>query len=278
MDDIALSLLFALGVIAEGILLCWHKNIDFKRLKGVFILTILVTIVTMIVSLFRAPANAGLASFLFIFVLYFSAAFAFFFRDEILPVINEGTILSFTIVFWFVAIENFSYFCIPFLFLTLFATAGTLVLTFTKIKIGFYSSVFFYGWFLVMSLFIGIMQAAYALNSNSLSIFDAFILGMFFLYLVSHSLYISTIITIPRSYSWPPNLSKYVSKWKKNVRCFADRYANLQISLPVALLIIFGEIGAFILNYYYQFVPFYLMAAVVILVVPQFVGALGKSY
>ena len=270
MDDITLSLLFALGVIAEGILLCYHKNIEFKRLKGVFILTI----VAMILSLCRFSPSAGLASFLFMFVIYFSAVSAFAFRDEILPVINEGTILSFTIVFWFVAIENFSYFLTPLLIFGLIATIGTLVLTFTKIKTGFYSSVFFYGWFLAMSLFIGIMQAAYVLANPSLSVFDAFILGMFFLYLIAHYLYFFTIFSIPRNPSGPLSISGYIRAWKRNVQCFTDKYSNLQISLPVALLIIVGEVGAFILNYYYNFAPFYLIAAVIMLLVPQSVPTL----
>jgi len=275
MDDITLSVLFALGVIAEGILLCCHKNINFNRLKGVFILTI----VAMIISLLRVPLDAGLGFFFFTFVLFFSGIFAFAFMEEMLPVINEGTVLSFTIVFWFVAFENLSYTCIPFFLIALIPTIGTLILTFTKIKIGFYSSVFFYGWFLAMSVFIGFMQAVYVLANASLSVFDAFALGMFFLYLIAHYLYFFIIFSIPRHPSGHISFSGYVRAWKRRVECFVEKYStNIQISLPVALLIIFGEVGAFILNYYYQFVPFYLMVAVTILIIPQLVGTLGKSY
>jgi len=262
--DITLIFLFTLGVIAEVILLCYHKKIDFGKLKWIFLLSL----AGVFLSFFKLPPDAGPEYFFLVFVLFFSIIFASAFRDKILPLIHEGTILSFTIVFWFVIMEYSSYFCIPFVAMGLLATLGTVILTFTKIRVGFFASVFFYGWFLFVLFFLGITQVWYILeDASAISPTDAFLLGMLFFYLIAHYLYIYLIISIP--FPWPWTFSRDLRSWKKDVQFFANKYSNHQISLPVALLVVIIEGGALLLNHIYNFVPFYFLILVFLVIIPQ---------
>ena len=261
-----LILLFTAGVIAEALLLSYRKEIDFGRLKGVFILSL----VLLFFSFFAGvDSDAGPEAYYIMFVIFFSIVFAITFRNEILPVINEGTILSFTIVFWFVLLENFNYFCIPLVAIAVIASIGTLVLAFTKIKIGFYSSVFFYGWFLIMSLFIGVMQVLYFfVDKPSISGIDAFVFGMLFLYLMANYIYIFMLISVP-PFPNPATFSKDIKNWKRDMQYFAVKYSKHQMPLPVSLLIIIIEGGTLLLNYLYNFIPLYFLVALFIVVPSQ---------
>lgn len=145
---------------------------------------------------------------------FFAFMFALFFKEDILPVINEKTLLSYSLTFWYAYLAIFykpTLFHNILLFLFLIPTGATLCIALIKYKLNFFWKLFFYSWFLIIVVSIGLFQFSY----HHLTIFfvssrlpwvgtvDCMLTGMAFLYLVVNATYIFELIPIPgKNQSW----------------------------------------------------------------------------
>lgn len=205
-----------------------------------------------------------LFSFLFLVV---NLAIAF--RKTILPTISEQTLLQLVIVFWYFLatrlgissiIHHWSH---PIYIVLFIPTAATLVVAFTPTILSSAAQLLLYVWYLIiiviMTAFHFKFRQLFNLTSSPLledvNAFECFTSGIVFTYLVSNSFYLLNLIPLPGKHE------SFANRWK-DVCAFAslliEKYADDQLKVWEACLILFLQGGLLALNYHYNVISDFL--------------------
>ena len=255
-ERLILILWFAVGVLAQAILLI-RNDWDWGKLALCF--------------------GAGLIGFIpgkheynyepllhiFISLCIFAVTFALAFKEDILPLITEKVLLSYSLIFWF---SFFSFFYKDsFVHKTLFCifllpSLATLFIVFIKLKLNFWAKLFFYSWFLIIIVSLGLFKFSF----GHLSLFfdthhtpwigtiDCLLTGMAFLYLAVNATYIWELIPIPgKNQSWENRMKQ----WHELTDLMTQRCDDQQPTHKQTILILVLQGGGLFLNYQYHLVP-----------------------
>ena len=213
----------------------------------------------------------------------FAFLFSWLFQKDVLPVVSERVLLSYTLMFWFA-------------FFTLFydgsenrrtvavlgaiPTALTLVVSIARPLLGAAVKVILYTWFLCIIVFVGLLEfpvnhlGIFLDPSNSpwLRPIDCITSGMAFLYLVVNVSYLYELVPIPnRSQSF----ASRIAEWHELTNLMTRRIDDDTPGYAQIALIIVGQGGLLFLIYRYQWVSTSLVIDV-LLVLPS-VLVLGRN-
>ncbi len=193
----------------------------------------------------------------------FSFSFASSFKDQILPVITDKILLSYTLVFWF---AFFTYYFngtkadLIILVLLLVPSLATVLVAFFRPKLGFAGKLVLYGWFLTTLVCIGLFQFPFrhltlflsGHNPPWLTPADALVSGMAFLYLAVNLAYIYLLIPIPaRSQSFENRMQE----WHQLTDQMTHRVLDDNPSRQQVILLVLLEGGALLLIHLFHWVP-----------------------
>lgn len=212
----------------------------------------------------------------FYFFICFSVGIAFIYKKEILPVINEAHILSLTILFWFIFLVYFysdAWYIKIFTVLALVPTIGTIFICFTTFKLKNWVKLFFYVWFLVMTIFIMISyfpfgNISFFWSQNLVILPDpitVFLSGLVFVILLSYIAYVFYLIPIPGKYQ---PIDDRIRECKLFARGLIQKYSDLQLVAKYVFLIIIIECAVLFINFYFYIIPNYLLISTILLFVP----------
>jgi len=198
---------FGLGVAAQAALLL-RNDWNWWKLGGCAVLGLMGMLPGKHEHLYQ-PLFHVLVSF-----SLFSVTFALTFSKDILPILSEAILLSYTLVFWF-AFYSFYYQGGPLqtvlLIVLLVPTIATLYIAFRKTQLTFLLKLILYTWFLIIIVCLGLFQFPY----SRLALFfeerqvpwitplDSLAAGMAFLFLLANATYVFYLIPIPgKNESW----------------------------------------------------------------------------
>jgi hypothetical protein len=192
---------------------------------------------------------------------FFAFMFAVQFKDDLLPVISEKLLLSYSLIFWF---AFFSYFykgtawSNALAALCLVPTAAVVYLAFLRPPLSFAWKLFLYTWFLCVVVSLGLFQFPF----QNLSLFlspekspwlnplDCIVAGMAFLYLAVNMAYLYELIPIPGKHqSWADRMRE----WHELTRLMTERCEDEPVH-RMGMLIIAGQSIALVLVYRFHWV------------------------
>ncbi len=265
-ERLTLIMWFGAGVLVQAILLI-RKDFNWLKFAG-----------CVGIALFgllpgKHEYHYTLLPHIFFCFCMFSFMFALFFKEDILPVVSEKVLLSYSIIFWF-SFFSFFYkdaFIHKFLFcLFLIPSLAAVVIAFIKIKLNFWGKLMFYTWFLVIVLSLGLFRFSF----SHLSLFfdsyhvpwigtiDCLLTGMAFLYLVVNATYIWELIPIPgKNQSWESRMKE----WHELTNLMTQRCEDQQPTHLQTILIIVLQGGGLFLDYIFHFIPAGVLINVLIL-------------
>lgn len=200
---------------------------------------------------------------IFFFFCIFSFVFAMSFKEDILPSISEKILLSYTLVFWY-SFFSFFYrgsFIHQFLFfMFLVPSMATVFIAYIKSTLNFWGKLFFYTWFLVIVISLGLFRFSFGHlslffnkhHSPLIGTADCLLTGMAFLYLVVNATYIWELIPIPGKHqSWENRMKE----WHELTNLMTQRCDDRQPTHLNTTLILLLQGGGLFINYQYQLVP-----------------------
>jgi len=194
---------------------------------------------------------------------FFSVTFAFIFKRDILPLISEAVLLSYTLVFWF---AFFAYYYhgdplqICLMIALLVPTVATLFIAFRKTKLGFALKLILYTWFLVITVCLGLLQFPF----SQLSLFfadrqvpwasplDSAAAGMAFMFLAANATYVFYLIPIPDKNE---SFEERMRHWHEFTDLMTQRFADAQLTFKQASAVLGLEGGALLANALYKWLP-----------------------
>jgi hypothetical protein len=201
----------------------------------------------------------------FLHVLFSMGLFAFMFalsfKDDLLPVISEKVLLSYSLIFWF---AFFSYFykgtawSNALAALLLLPTAATVFIAIQRPVLSFVWKLSLYTWFLCVVVSLGLFQFPF----RHLSIFlspekspwlnplDCIVAGMAFLYLAVNMAYLFELIPIPgKNQSWADRMEE----WHKLTGLMTQRFEDEPMH-RLGMLFIVGQGIALLVIYFFHWV------------------------
>ncbi|HBB66092.1 MAG TPA: hypothetical protein DCZ93_02090 [Elusimicrobia bacterium] len=201
---------------------------------------------------------------LFVSLCLFTGVFAAAFRDALFPRVNEKVLLAYTLTFWY-AFFSFVFSPTPLWYCVMSAmalpTLGILFLAVSDRKPSFAFKLFFYIWYLLMVVFMGLLQFSY---SYMLSFFtgaaargetpaSAALAGMAFCYIAIHFTYLIGILPINGGRG---NDDPFMGRdWHERVNRMTGRFndnSQLSVLQTFSLVLVFG--GFLAGNYFYKFI------------------------
>jgi hypothetical protein len=201
----------------------------------------------------------------FLHVLFSMGLFAFMFalsfKNDLLPVISEKVLLSYSLIFWF---AFFSYFykgtawSNALAALLLLPTAATVFIAVQRPVLSFVWKLSLYTWFLCVVVSLGLFQFPF----QHLSIFlspqkspwlnplDCIVAGMAFLYLAVNMAYLFELIPIPgKNQSW----AERMEEWHKLTGLMTQRFEDEPLH-RLGMLLIVGQGVALLVIYFLHWV------------------------
>jgi hypothetical protein len=222
----------------------------------------------------------------YVHVLFALGLFAFFFaiwfKDDLLPVISEKVLLSYSSIFWF---AFFSYFyketvCKNLLLgALLLPSTATIVVAVLRPKLNFVWKLCLYTWFLSIVVSIGLLQfpfqhLAIFLSPQAspwLTPLDCIVAGMAFLYLAVNIAYLYELIPIPGKHqSWADRMKEWHALTDLMTQRFEDEPMH-----RTGMLLLAGQGVALLVIYFFHWVPAGL--TINLFVVLPSILALGKN-
>jgi hypothetical protein len=201
----------------------------------------------------------------FLHVLFSMGFFAFMyamrFKDDLLPVVSEKVLLSYSLLFWF---AFFSYFykgtawSIALAAFLLVPTAATLFIAVRRPGLSFAWKLSLYTWFLTVVVSLGLFQFPFQhlaiflspQKSPWLSPLDCVVAGMAFLYLAVNMAYLYELIPIPGKHqSWADRMRQ----WHELTDLMTERFEDEPMH-RLGLLLIVAQGIALLLIYYFHWV------------------------
>jgi uncharacterized membrane protein YidH (DUF202 family) len=249
---IPMSLFFALGILVQTCFFIGNR-VDVKKLR-------LGLMITGIVALWP--------SIIFFYILIFPLFFSIIFRKETLQEVKATTIISCTILFWFVFLNGFYQALYP-----KNIVAASLLLT----SIYVFYILFFVkepnnkqiqtllGWFLfslvsLTAIEFWIQKPAVFIFNESSNYLDNFNFGMIFMY-----------VTV---YGWHVVYSSFYEQRKSTSP--KDNLINHKISRIYAVALIIFQTAILIINYRYRFISEYWMMTIWLIFLPQIQAAYSR--
>lgn len=262
--------IFAGGILAQAFILTSGKWKDLFNLVGISLLLSLLSFIPSKRELSQHTYDMAthVLAYPLMFFLIFVFIFIIAYRDKILLTINEQTVLSFTIMFWFVAGKYLFNLLACVGVFAIIATMLTALMCFTDIRIGRYPRAFFHAWFILMALFLCMSQFSASGLGEALTNFAsieqaspelmllAFFGGMTSLYICAYGFYLFMLIPIPGKHQ---SLSERLRQWEEDIDFLADRYSGEQIKPIFTILIIVIEGGLLLLNNFYPVVSDFIL-------------------
>jgi len=264
-----LSLFFGFGIFIEAYLLTRQK-LTFRKFLGKYIPCLIITLFLFIYMLIRSDTGSFYGAAFLSFII-FSILFSIVAEEEILPEISEQTILSFTLVFWYICFTHFSVgFSHLWVKIALIPSIATLIISFINRKLGFFWKLFFYNWFLLLIIFFGIFYFSFGNlsfffikeNIKNLSVIGVMATGMAFLYLIANSFYFFELFPIPGKHQ---SFRERIEMWKEHTRLLTSKYTDYQLKPAYSFLLILFQGGILVLNYFFKFVSEDLIISIAIL-------------
>jgi hypothetical protein len=213
---------------------------------------------------------------------FFAFMFAIRFKDDLLPVISEKLLLSYSLIFWF---AFFSYFYKgtarnnALAALCLVPTAAVAYLAIERPALSFAWKLSLYTWFLCVVVFLGLFQFPF----QNLSLFlspekspwltplDCIVAGMAFLYLAVNMAYLFELIPIPgRNQSWADRMKQ----WHELTSLMTERCEDEPVH-RTGMLILAAQSIALIVIYFFHWVSTAL--AINVFVVLPSILAMGNN-
>lgn len=272
-ERLTLIILFGLGVFIQAVLLI-RNDWDWGKLAICFGSGLCGMIPG------KHEYNYQLLLHIFISFCVFAFVFALVFKKDILPLISEKVLLSYSLIFWF-SFFSFFYkdaFIHKFLFfLFLVPSLATVFIAFIKLKLNFWWKLFFYTWFLIIVVSLGLFRFSF----NHLALFfdsqhapwiesiDCILTGMAFLYLIVNATYIWELIPIPGKNQ---SMQSRMKEWHELTNLMTQRCDDQQPTHLQTVLIIVLQGGGLFLTYQYHLVPGGLLVNVLLLL-PVFLSS-----
>jgi hypothetical protein len=192
---------------------------------------------------------------------FFAFMFALRFKADLLPVISEKVLLSYSLILWF---AFFSYFyngtawSNALAALLLVPSAATVFIALQRPSLNFAWKLSLYTWFLCIVVSLGLFQFPF----QHLSIFlspekspwlnplDCVVAGMAFLYLAVNMAYLFELIPIPGKHqSWADRMIE----WHKLTGLMTERFEDEPVH-RLGMLLIVAQGIAFLLIYFFHWV------------------------
>jgi hypothetical protein len=262
-----LILCFGLGVALESLFLI-RRDWNWKRLLGCAALG------TMGLVPGRSEHVYQPLLHLLLYFSAFSIAFAYLFRQDLLPAINERILLFYSILLWF-AFLGYFYHGAPWqvagLAVLALPVAILLLLAFRPTALNTAWKIVFYAWFLTVIVLLGLFQFPY----HHLTLFlddhvvpwstpvDSVAAGMSFLFLAMNASYIFYLIPMrDRGETW----AQRMKTWHAFTDLMAQRFDASQSTHQQALVILCAESAVLAFNHYTQFLSIGLLVNLLIIV------------
>lgn len=201
----------------------------------------------------------------FVHVLFSMGFFAFMyamrFKDDLLPVVSEKVLLSYSLIFWF---AFFSYFykgtawSVGLAAFLLVPTAATVFIAVQRPSLSFARKLSLYTWFLTVVVSLGLFQFPFQHlaiflspeKSPWLSPLDCVVAGMAFLYLAVNMAYLYELIPIPGKHqSWADRMRE----WHELTGLMTERFEDEPMH-RLGLLLIVAQGITLLLIYYFHWV------------------------
>ena len=192
---------------------------------------------------------------------FFAFMFALRFKNDLLPVVSEKVLLSYSLIFWF---AFFSYFYSATVYSNILLAAllapsvATVFIAFSRPPLTFVWKLSLYTWFLCIVVSLGLFQFPF----QHLSIFlspdkspwltplDCIVAGMAFLYLGVNLAYLFELIPIPgKNQSW----ANRMEEWHALTGLMTERFEDEPMH-RVGMLLIVGQGVALLVIYFFHWV------------------------
>jgi len=281
--SVTLSLFFGLGVVVRSLLLLDGPGLR-KNLPGIAISLISIPL-TLLIGIAKIP-DLSLFTHIFISFAAYCMTFAIAMRKTILPMVNEKSILVLSLALWYAFFEYRSLMPEPLipLLLAVFVpmTAGTLILAFADFVPGFWLTLAFYVWYLLVIIFIGLVQFPFWNLSfffgktvwEPLAAVDVFLSGALFSYLAIHATYVLALFPLP---SRRQSFAHRFEEVREHAEMLVDRYSDHQLKVAETMLILLLAGGLYGLNYAVGFIPSSTLINLTVLLSPLLTGLIGRA-
>ncbi|HLQ12448.1 MAG TPA: hypothetical protein VK130_04265 [Steroidobacteraceae bacterium] len=247
---------FCAGVVLQSVVLAKEEWKDW-RLPACILIGLLMLIVPNRGDPLGTPERALVGLFAF------ALMYAFLFEKELLPVLNDRVVLSYTLLFWYAFLTS-SIIESPhfreWVWTLIGPTAGTFYVAVSGDTVSKGGKIALYGWFLCLVVGLGLLQ----FSIDELSLFDSdrnlpwfgaldcVLGGMAFLYLAINATYLFYLLPIPgKSQSWADRMRE----WHGFTDLMTQRYDGDPPRLQSLLVILIGEGGVLLLNAWTQWLP-----------------------
>ncbi len=259
-------LFFTFGLLCQSLFLIRHHLHKKETLKTIFACLLGSLIFSGLItffSFFSEVSNGDFDFYQFIFLncIAYALAFSFMFKNNLLPVIKEQTILvHFTVLFYLLFFTLNPETKIVMLTVFLLPSLAIIILLLLPMKFGFTGKLLFYSYYLLLTIILLMFQFSFgnltfffnSINFTEFNNIDLFITGMMFMYLLTHTLYLYELIN-------PIRQDNSFQKWKEHISILVSKYTNIQLSPIAGILIIIVVGGSLILNHRNNIVPNYLL-------------------
>jgi hypothetical protein len=252
--------LFILGMFAQI-----YLSIDFFKNPKKNFLTILksaaLALVFPIISLFVVQKELRHLQYivsLIMWCVFFCLCIMVFFKDEVVPKLNETSLLVINLLTLYLLIKN----NLPVIFLGLymFFSLATVLNAFIPLQPKRWQELALFVWYFILVVTIPIVHFNFVELYNNLlgktvnfSVDSPFALGMTFSFVVIHLWFLFFFIPYRGKHeSWE---SMLVRRQEMN-NFYASKYEeSFQLSPLVAVLVIASVVGLLAINYYFNFIP-----------------------
>ncbi len=193
----------------------------------------------------------------------FAVIFALAFKEDILPVISEKLLLSYSLIFWFAFFSYFHRGTIlrnALLVVMLIPTMATILVACTRPRLSFTLKLILYTWFLCIVVGLGLFQFPF----YQLRLFfqnqevpwvtplESLCAGMAFLYLAANATYIFYLIPIPgKNESW----AERMQHWHEFTDLMTQRFDDDPNTSRATIVILAAEFAVMVLNYFLHWLP-----------------------
>jgi len=210
------------------------------------------------------------------FILFAGFIFATF-KKEILPRITEASLLSYSLIFWYLFLSRYdphSAFDRTVVLLAALPTLGTLVIAFTLIHWSFKVNLSCYIWYLILVLAISILQISFGAlafifghRTDQFELWQILLTGMSFTYLSASMFYLYILIPVQGKNQ---TKEERMQIWQEDARLMASRFVDYRMPPVQAAIILILQGGLYALNHTYRWFPMPLMVNLSVVVLPVF--------
>jgi len=274
--------LFTLGIAVQLFVTVWGK-MKKSDLLGLMWILIFVAVATIFVQIRK---SYRLIDAITAFVLMTAVVISVFFRDKILPVVNEINLVILMISFWYlfitrVGLKN------GLTLILLVPTILALIIGILRVRLHFVVKVLLYLWSIIFAVSISQMVAPLGeiftiissigsygvLTSAIASPFDIFFAGMMYFYVSSYILFLIFFIPLPSKHQ---SIRERIQMFKEDSAFAASRFSDYQFPPLIVLLLVMVSSAFLYINYLYKLVDDSLILSIIVAASPLIGSKLHK--